>query len=373
MAICKRPAAAVAMGGQAVNKKRKVVVAKRTWPGPSGIKKAAAIKKPAAYATTADYEEEKTCLGEGAFGVVFKARHRATGQTVAIKHLVSPPPEVDAAECPDPREQLLREARFLEACSGNPHVVGFHGVVLNPSTTKLGLVMDFVAGQSLRDILDERQGCGAQPPPEATVRAFMRQLLTGAKGVHERNVVHRDIKPANLLLTEGEEVLKICDFGLAISASDPPPHSEAGTMLYAAPEVLLGKPDIDSRVDSWSIGCVMAELVGGEMLLLRAGVEEALLEMQRLYAEEIPYLWTIFQLLGTPDDVEWPGFASLPRAAKIPTLKPGQRSRLRELFPEETLSEEGFEVMAGLLTCNPEKRLTAADALKLPWFAGDED
>ncbi|XP_047050854.1 putative cyclin-dependent kinase F-2 [Lolium rigidum] len=373
MAICKRPAAAVAMGGQAVNKKRKVVVAKRTWPGPSGIKKAAVIKKPAAYATTADYEEEKTCLGEGAFGVVFKARHRVTGQTVAIKHLASPPPEVDAAECPDPREQLLREARFLEACSGNPHVVGFHGVVLNPSTTKLGLVMDFVAGQSLRDILDERQDRSAPPPPEATVRAFMRQLLTGAKGVHERNVVHRDIKPANLLLTEGEEVLKICDFGLAISASDPPPHSEAGTMPYAAPEVLLGKPDIDSLVDAWSIGCVMAELVGGEMLLLRAGVEEALLEMQRLYAEEIIYLWTIFGLLGTPDEVEWPGFASLPRAAKIPALKPGQRSRLRELFPEETLSEEGFEVMEGLLTCNPDKRLTAADALKLPWFAGDED
>jgi cell division cycle 2-like protein len=57
----------------------------------------------------------------------------------------------------------------------------------------------------------------------------------------------------------------------------------------------------------------------------------------------------------------------------MPPLKMGQRSRLRELFPEETLSQEGFEVMSGLLTCNPEKRMTAAQALKLPWFAGDED
>uniref|UniRef100_A0ACD5XNH2 Uncharacterized protein n=1 Tax=Avena sativa TaxID=4498 RepID=A0ACD5XNH2_AVESA len=234
--------------------------------------------------------------------------------------------------------------------------------------------MDLVAGQSLRDILDERSS--APPLPEATVRAFMLQLLTGAKGMQDRDIVHRDIKPANLLVADAEdgEVLKICDFGLAISASDPPPHSEAGTMLYTAPEVLAGKPDHDALVDAWSIGCVMAELVGGEVLLLRADVEDALLELQRLCAaQEIAYLWTIFGLLGTPDDVTWPEFASLPRAAKMPPLKLGQRSRLRELFPEETLSDEGFEVLSGLLTCSPEKRLTAADALKLPWFAADAD
>jgi cell division cycle 2-like protein len=145
-------------------------------------------------------------------------------------------------------------------------------------------------------------------------------------------------------------------------------------MLYIAPEVLMEKAEPDALVDAWSIGCVMAELVvGGEILLLRAGVEDALREFER-YPEEIAYLWTIFGLLGTPDDVTWSALASLPRGAKkMPPLKMGQRSRLRELFPEETLSQEGFEVMSGLLTCNPEKRLTAAQALKLPWFAGDAD
>ncbi|XP_047050851.1 putative cyclin-dependent kinase F-2 [Lolium rigidum] len=339
MAISKRPAAAVAMGGQAAKKRR--------------VKKPAVINKPAAYATTADYEEEKTCLGEGAFGVVFKARHRATGQTVAIKHLSSPPPEV-ASDAPDPSEQLLREARFLEACNGDPNIVGFHCVVRDPDTAKLGLVMEYIAGRSLHDILEEQRNGTAPPFPEATVRAFMRQLLTGAKGMQERSIVHRDIKPANVLVAEGEELLKICDFGLAISTSDPPPHGEVGTVLYTAPELLLGKPDTDSLADTWSLGCIMAELVDGEILLLRA---------QRLCDEGLAYLGTIFWLLGTPDDVTWPEFASLPRAAEMPPLKPGQGSRLRELYPEWTLSEEGFEVMSGLLTCNPEKRLTAAEAL----------
>jgi cell division cycle 2-like protein len=150
-------------------------------------------------------------------------------------------------------------------------------------------------------------------------------------------------------------------------------------MAYVAPEVLMEKedPDPDALVDAWSVGCVMAELVGGggEILLRRAGVEDALREFER-YPEEVAYLWTIFGLLGTPDHVTWPGFMSLPRAAckKMPPLKMGHSSsRLRELFPEETLSQEGFEVMSGLLTCNPEERLTAAEALKLPWFAGDAD
>jgi cell division cycle 2-like protein len=60
----------------------------------------------------------------------------------------------------------------------------------------------------------------------------MRQLLTGARGIQDRSIVHRDIKPANVLVAQDWESLKICDFGLAISTSDPPPHSEAGTMLY---------------------------------------------------------------------------------------------------------------------------------------------
>uniref|UniRef100_A0A453HGE3 Protein kinase domain-containing protein n=2 Tax=Aegilops tauschii subsp. strangulata TaxID=200361 RepID=A0A453HGE3_AEGTS len=80
---------------------------------------------------------------------------------------------------------------------------------------------------------------------------------------------------------------------------------------------------------------------------------------------------SIFRLLGTPDERTWPEFTSSPHTAKaLQLLRPGHKqNQLRDLFPREKLSEEGFQVLQGLLTCNPDKRLTAAAALKHRWFA----
>ncbi|RLN18789.1 putative cyclin-dependent kinase F-2 [Panicum miliaceum] len=186
----------------------------------------------------------------------------------------------------------------------------------------------------------------------------MWQLLSGAEKMHGRRVIHRDIKPSNILVgAAGRSVVKICDFGLAMSMDDRPPYEQAGTLCYMAPEMLLEKPDYDERVDAWSLGCVMAELINGWS------------PFQGLNEEG--QLCAIFDVLGVPDDTTWPWFSSTTFAAVwMPELDSvPRRSLLREHFPETTLSEEGFEVLSGLLTCNPEKRLTAAAALKHPWFA----
>ncbi|XBH57541.1 hypothetical protein VPH35_079122 [Triticum aestivum] len=290
--------------------------------------------------SSADYQEE-TCLGEGGFGCVLRARHRATGKIVAIKYVNW---EDGSAEPPDPAE-LLREAGFLEACDGSPYVVGFEGLVRDPDNGAYGLVMEYVAAPTLHEFLWNRCRGGGPPLPESTVRAIMWKLFTGAKKMHDRHVVHRDIKPANILIGQEGELVKICDFGLAISLSELPPYTQAGTAFYLAPEMLLGKEDYDALVDTWSLGCVMAEMLTGKTL--------------------------IFRLLGTPDDRTWPEFTSLPHTAKaLQLLPPGHKqSKLRDLFPQEKLSEEGFQVLQGLLTCNPDKRLTAAAALKHRWFA----
>ena len=114
-----------------------------------------------------DEDEELSCLGEGGFGVVSKARHRVTGKTVAIKFLS---PQDDTEEPPDAAE-LLREARFLDACRGNPYVVGFEGLLRHPTAGALRLAMEYVAAPNLHGFLWDRR-CGP-PLAESTVRAFM--------------------------------------------------------------------------------------------------------------------------------------------------------------------------------------------------------
>ncbi|RLN30601.1 putative cyclin-dependent kinase F-2 [Panicum miliaceum] len=300
-----------------------------------------------AMGTTDDYEE--TCrLGEGAFGAVVKARHRATGRAVAMKYLGGHVGGHAAVA-------LLREARFLEACAANPFVVGSRGLARNPATAELCLVME--CGGASIDALLRPDGIPT-PLPEATVRATMRKLLKGAKRMHDAHIVHRDIKPENILVSD-DGAVRFCDFGLAVHMAERPPYEQAGTLWYMAPEVLLDKPDHDALVDTWSLGCVMAELIDGRVLFQEHDSEDQ--------------LCAIFGLLGMPTDATWPWFSSTPFGAKIPEPERQRRkcSLLGCKFPELKLSKEGFDVLSGLLTCNPDKRLTAAAALKRPWFRRD--
>ncbi|XP_044372864.1 putative cyclin-dependent kinase F-2 [Triticum aestivum] len=305
--------------------------------------------------STDDYEKVAR-LGKGSFGVVLRMRHRVTKKNVAVKFLSSPDVE-----------DLDREARFLEACDGNPYVVGFEGLVCDPATgDTAGLVMEYVEASSLQSLLWERRG---DPPlPESTVRDFMWKLLTGAEKMHghDRHIVHRDIKPANILVGRNGQLVKICDLGMAMSMSDWPPYNRAGTTSYMAPEMIMGKKDYDAQVDTWSIGCVFAELLTGKTMF-KGYLED---DDEDKTKNDIRQLWSIFCVLGMPDERTWPGFTSLPLAAEALRRLPAgcKYSRLRYSFPEDKLSEEGFQVLQGLLTCNPEKRLTAAAALKHPWF-----
>ncbi|KAM3314976.1 hypothetical protein ACQJBY_033627 [Aegilops geniculata] len=300
---------------------------------------------------TAAFEFDDTpCLGEGSFGAVLKARHRVTGKTVAIKVLRS---NGDLAAA---NKEIQDEAGFLEACSPNPYVVGSHGLFRNPETYNLCLAMDYV-GPNLHAFLSERP-----PLPEATVKAYMWQLLTGANKMHGKDrIVHRDIKPQNILVGEGGKILKLCDLGLAMSLKTArKPYEFAGTMPYMAPEMLLGKPDYDAGVDVWSLGCVMAEMLTGEMLFMADKKDD-----------RVAQLSAILRVLGFPDETTWPEFV----AAKVPRMffsaqaQQHNTNTLGNLFPRETLSQDGLQVLKGLLECNPARRLTTAAALQLPWFA----
>ncbi|KAJ1277007.1 hypothetical protein BS78_05G261100 [Paspalum vaginatum] len=209
-----------------------------------------------------------------------------------------------------------------------------------------------------------RRSCGrtARDGRSPSLRtAVMRALLEGAAALHARGVLHRDIKPANVLL-DARGGVRICDFGRSrpttarSGTSSSPLTPGVATLWYGAPELILGSRDYDAGVDAWALGCVMAELLSGAPLFPGSS--------------EMDQLNRVFDTLGAQDVASWRGSASLPRAGNALCRRPRPPARLRGMFP--ALSDAGFRVLAGLLECRPDRRLTAADALRCPWFDAED-
>ncbi|XP_025819863.1 putative cyclin-dependent kinase F-2 [Panicum hallii] len=250
---------------------------------------ASSVPSAAGAATARNDQRERICrldsfkrlkqIGEGAFGTVSKARDRRTGEVVAIKSARNGSSEAAAA--------LLREAALLAACAGNPAVVALREVARS-EPAGLHLVMDFV-GPSLHDIISARRRHDLRFT-ESEARRAMAQLLAGVGSMHAYGIVHRDLKPGNVLVGEHDRRLKICDLGLATSTAAPPRDAQIeGTLGYIAPEALVCQKDCGGPADMWALGCIMAELVGGE----------------KLFPEDDEYsqLVSIVDLLGIPDQV----------------------------------------------------------------------
>uniref|UniRef100_A0ACD5T7T8 Uncharacterized protein n=1 Tax=Avena sativa TaxID=4498 RepID=A0ACD5T7T8_AVESA len=287
-------------------------------------------------------------IGAGTFGVVYRARDRRTGEIVAMKCLRANSSLQDRA--------FAREVAALETCSGHPSIVQPRASGLLGS--EAFLAMEFV-GPTLNHVM--KRDRFRRRHTELEVRLIMRQLLAGVRRMNRLGLMHRDLKPENVLV-DARGNLKICDLGLSCSMADGPPYSNpVGTRGYRAPEIILGSTDYDERVDSWSLGVIMAELLAGQHPFRGSSDAEHLSE--------------ILDLLGTADIKEWSGYDG----RRLPGgCQPG--SFLRNKFPcpqaagarrirgPPALSEAGFEVLTGLLRCNPEKRLTAGSALQHRWF-----
>jgi cell division cycle 2-like len=295
-------------------------------------------------------------IGEGASAIVYLARDRRTGEAVAVKRLRSSccgGGTVDPSIADD-EEAFRREVRCLEAFRGHPSLVELRAAHRDPDAGGAFLVMEHVGPSLGRVIREERAG---RPFAEAEARRVVRQLLEGARAMHELGFLHRDLKPDNVLVTGSGDV-KICDFGLSRAAApagggEPPYTSGVVTLWYRAPELILGAREYDAGVDTWALGCIMAELLSDTPLFPGR--------------TEMDQLNRVFDTVGMQDMRSWPGFERLPRAESALCRRSRPPSRLREMFP--ALSAAGFEVLSGLLTCRPDRRLAAVEALRCPWFA----
>ncbi len=195
-------------------------------------------------------------LGRGGMGVVYKGYEEALGRYVAIKQL-SP----SLAHDESIKQRFLREARAMAALN-DPHIVQIY--LIGEDDDQPFFAMEFVEGESLSTLLKRE---GRMSPSHAARIVF--QTAQGLATAHAKGVIHRDIKPGNLLLNQ-RGMLKIADFGIALSASDSLANKLTatggfvGTPGYLSPEVCMGKP-VDARADIFALGIVLFELLTGRM------------------------------------------------------------------------------------------------------------
>ncbi len=191
-------------------------------------------------------------LGEGAMGVVYRARDLNLGRIVALKTLSA---DLDVDD--EIQKRFLREAEAIGRLS-HPNIVAVFD--LGNVEGRLFMAMELLDGQDLRRILNRRP----LPPLAERVR-IMIGIAEGVGYAHSRGVVHRDLKPANILVTASGAV-KILDFGLArvaASATITRRGMVMGTPDYMSPEQASGK-ELDHRTDVFSSGSVFYELLTGQ-------------------------------------------------------------------------------------------------------------
>lgn len=276
-------------------------------------------------------------LGEGTYATVFKGRSKLTDDLVALKEIRLEHEE--GAPCTAIREvSLLRDLK-------QANIVTLHDIVHTEKS--LTLVFEYL-DRDLKQYMDSFGGILSM----YNVKLFLFQLLRGIAYCHQRRVLHRDLKPQNLLIN-GKGELKLADFGLARAKSVPTKtySNEVVTLWYRPPDVLLGSTEYNASIDMWGIGCIFFEMAAGRPLFPGSTVSDQLI--------------LIFQTLGTPNENTWRGVSTLPEY-DVKKFKQYPGEQMRSLTPR--LEQDGIDLLTSLLAYDPSKRITAADAIRHPFF-----
>ncbi|MDP2036825.1 MAG: serine/threonine-protein kinase, partial [Ignavibacteria bacterium] len=191
-------------------------------------------------------------LGKGGMGIVYKAYDTRLDRYVAIKLLNSSVLDKERFV-----ERFKREAKN-QAKLTHPNIVGVYGFI--EYSNLLGIVMEYVEGESLEKVIDRQGRFNLQD-----VVYILKHLLQGIGYAHQRGFIHRDIKPSNIILNK-EGITKIMDFGISKSLVDnnmTKTGSKVGTVYYMSPEQIRGH-DVTNRSDIYSIGCTIYEMIVGQ-------------------------------------------------------------------------------------------------------------
>ncbi|KIK82956.1 hypothetical protein PAXRUDRAFT_832111, partial [Paxillus rubicundulus Ve08.2h10] len=287
-------------------------------------------------------------IGEGAYGIVCSAIHQPSQRKVAIKRIT---PFDHSMFC----LRTLREIKLLRHFH-HENIISILDILRPPS---FEMFKEVYLVQELMET-DLHRVIRTQNLSDDHCQYFIYQTLRALKALHSADVLHRDLKPSNLLLNANCD-LKLCDFGLARSARPPPNVANdsstfmteyVATRWYRAPEVMLTFKEYTRAIDMWSVGCVLAEMLSGTPMF-----------PGRDYHDQLSL---ILDVLGTPSIDDFYAISS-PRSREYIRALPFRRGRdFKTMF--HGANELAIDFLEKCLTFSPKRRITAAEALRHPYF-----
>ncbi|RAL12714.1 mitogen-activated protein kinase mpkC [Aspergillus homomorphus CBS 101889] len=275
-------------------------------------------------------------VGLGAFGLVCSANDLIARQPVAIKKMMKP------FSNPTIAKRTYREVKLLKHLR-HENLIGLSDIFISPSED-VYLVTELL-GTDLNRLLT------AKPLDGKFVQYFTYQLLRGLKYIHSAGVIHRDLKPSNLLINENCD-LKICDFGLA-RVQEPQMTGYVSTRYYRAPEIMLTWQRYGKQVDIWSAGCIVAEMLRGKPLFPGK--------------DHINQFFLITEALGSPPDEVIQRISTKTTLQIVQSLGKRKPPVWGSLFPGA--DAQAVDLLAKMLVIDPDKRISAEEALEHPYLA----
>ncbi len=282
-------------------------------------------------------------IGDGTYGQVYEGLNIETNQKVAIKKLKNKMSSWE--EC-----ILQNEIRFLRKLD-NENIIKLIEVIreANSDVSYIFELCDCNLFEFIEKYRKQKMFIS-----EAKIRNIVYQITCGIKYLHSFDIMHRDLKPENILMILNNNLVKLADFG---TAKEVPKYKDNSltdyvcTRWYRAPECTLKSTNYDEKIDIWAIGCIMAELYTLKPIF--PGIDE------------FDQLNRILKITGTPEFNDWPeGFALIQKMnIRMPNYNKGNLKQI--VF---NANDDAIDFLQYVFQLNPEKRPSAADLLKHPYF-----